>query len=276
MKTAFFRTAVICSVLITTQLTSRANDIVDFLRAVNGVPQHQGRPAPQYVSEHGHSEHGRSGYQHDGRALTSRDVYQMQTAGRPVSFDYDRGGYNRDAFGGMNGPHHGERISFREPVYSSRVYGSRPQARVTFNVSTGGYNGTPGYIPVQQAQPLPPVDSYPVVPQAPAIPAPGYSYPMQHEIGQIVDCQVPLATCVRVEDECNIAPNAVPVVVAVRDPNACEHDVNSIVFVQVCVPPCPPRSIRISPCRTRVTMCYGQYEVDIKSKNGMIVVDYDN
>lgn len=275
MKTAFLRTAVICGVLVTTQLTSRANDIVDFLRAVNGVPQQHGRPVPQFVSERGHSEHGRSGYQHNSRVQASRDFHQPQTAGRHGDFDYDRGGYNRDGFGGMNGPHHGERISFREPVCSSRAYGSRPQARVTFNVSTGGY-GNPAYMPVQQDQLLPPVDSYPVVPQAPAMPAPGYSYPIEHEIGQIVDCRVPLATCVRVEDECNIAPNAVPVVVAVRDPNACDHDPNAVVFVQVCVPPCPPRSIKISPCRTRVTMCYGQYEVDIKSKNGMIVVDYDN
>jgi hypothetical protein len=52
--------------------------------------------------------------------------------------------------------------------------------------------------------------------------------------------------------------------------------VERVVFVQVFVPPCPPRCIHISPCHTRVTMDFGTYEVDIKSKDGLIVVDYDN
>lgn len=260
------RFALLTVFALTTNLSTKANDIVDFLRAVNGYPDRP--PVVQPVSRHQHGGSGFSGG--PGRVMPSHDARRYETAGRPNQFEMNRGGFNGpNSFGG-------ERVSFRDHGYSGRAYPSRTQARITFNVGNGGY-APPTYVPVQQVpvQPLPPVDSYPVVPSVP-VPGQGYSYPMSFEIGQIVDCRVPLATCVRVEDECNIAPHAVPVVVAVRDPNACEHNPNALVFVQVFTPPCPPRSVRVSPCQTRVTMCFGQYEVDIKSKNGMVVVDYDN
>lgn len=262
MRTSLLKAAVICSVALASQLTTRANDIVDFLRAVNGVSERRA-PVTQSVSRHGYPGRGVPVYGSAGRPVPG---YQTHMAGRPSGFEYGDGRFE----------HHGvrpeDRVSFREPVYPTRSYPTRSRARVTFNVSTGGYQD-PSYIPAQEVRPLPPVDHYPV---APAVPSHGYEYPMQYEVGQIVDCRVPLATCVRVEDECNIAPNAVPVVVAVKDPNACAHNPNAMVFVEVCVPPCPPEKVRISPCRTRVTMCFGQYEVDIKSRNGMILVDYDN
>lgn len=104
-----------------------------------------------------------------------------------------------------------------------------------------------------------------------------HAAPAPFQLGQFIDCQVPLATCVQVEDECNIALNAVPVVVAVRDPNMCVHEtIERLVYVQIFVPQCRLRDLQVSPCRTRVSLDYGRYEVDIKSGNGVIVVDYDN
>ncbi|MCA9035624.1 MAG: hypothetical protein KDA91_10860 [Planctomycetaceae bacterium] len=101
------------------------------------------------------------------------------------------------------------------------------------------------------------------------------------ELGQIVDVAVPLETCVKVEDLHNIAPNAVPVVVAVRDPHMSPWtagciEPDRIVFVEVMAPPCPLKSLKISPCRTRIEMKFGDYEIDIRSTNDVIVIDYDD
>lgn len=128
-------------------------------------------------------------------------------------------------------------------------------------------------VPVCVQPPVPQIPVLPIYPAGPVIHA------LPYEIGEIVDCVVPLATCVRVEDADRIAPGAVPVVVAVRDPNLPPHVagcVHSVVFVEVCVPPCPMRSLTISPCKTRIKMDFGQYEVDIRSAGGTICVDYDN
>jgi hypothetical protein len=222
------------------------------------------------------------------RNLSSRDIYKRNTqvadrdmhylgysqnqghSGRS-SFDPQRVDLRHSNFG---------RNDFGRSGYGRNSYPQRSGAQISFRVSSnsGAGYGEPLYIPTQEpvqvlppVQQLPPTQAYPSVPGYPVAP----SFP--HQVGEIVDCHVPLATCVRVEDECNIAPNAVPVVVAVRDPNTCGHQCQErIVFVQVFVPPCPPRSIRVTPCHSRVQMDFGQYEVDIKSRDGMIFVDYDN
>jgi hypothetical protein len=57
----------------------------------------------------------------------------------------------------------------------------------------------------------------------------------------------------------------------------CVHEsYERLVYVQIFDPACPLRDLRVSPCRTRISLNYGPYEVDIKSANGMIVIDYDN
>lgn len=99
----------------------------------------------------------------------------------------------------------------------------------------------------------------------------------QHHVGEIVCCRVPLVTVVRVKGADNICRHAVPAIVAVRDPNLCSHDViERVVYVQVMVPPCPPRKVEISPCHTRVKLCFDDYEVEITSKSGVISVEYDD
>ena len=72
-------------------------------------------------------------------------------------------------------------------------------------------------------------------------------------------------------------PDAVPAVIAVRDPNLCEDDSEeTVAYVRILVPPQPLRSLEISPCRTKLTLCFGQYDVLICSSNGRITVEYDN
>jgi hypothetical protein len=291
MKTSVIRGLGLMGLLLLTNSTTRANDLVDFLNALNGNSHHRNAsPAIQPVGHHDHDGHDMHGSGYRGHEMTGRDVYKrnMQVADRDMNYlgySQNQGNYGRPGYGDFDQ----NRVNLRDESYgrSGRShYSGRSGAHISFRVSSNqnpAY-GQPIYIPSQDTvrplppvQELPPVQSYPVNPGYPV--APGYQTApvFPHQIGEIVDCRVPLATCVRVEDECNIAPNAVPVIVAVRDPGMCEHDVvERIVFVQVCVPPCPPRCIHISPCHTRVTMDFGTYEVDIKSKNGMIVVDYDN
>ena len=84
----------------------------------------------------------------------------------------------------------------------------------------------------------------------------------------------------RVRDACKIAPGAIPVVVAVRDPHlgrfgSCDC-VEQLAYVEILAPPCPVQSLRVSPCKTRIRIDYGRYEVTIVSRNGTIDIDYDN
>jgi hypothetical protein len=91
---------------------------------------------------------------------------------------------------------------------------------------------------------------------------------------------IPLFQCVKYKDERKIAPCAVPMIVLVRDPCArCSNRCTTppCVAVQICVPPCstcPPRIV----CRRNgeyVKYDFGKYRVEIRSKNGVVKVDYD-
>jgi len=260
--------------LLTSATQARANDIVDFLRAINGVPdERHAHPQMQPVG-HGFQE------QFPGHQVSTRDAWKMANNG-DRHFDHGRGMRQPQVY--SNDPY-GERLSLRDQshrtqMYRDRVYsnqGSTRSIRVGLQIGNTPYGNSPFYVQDGSyygnvpPQPLPPVTVLPPVHQAPVV-------VMPHEIGEIVDCPVPLATCVRVEDECDIAPNAVPVVIAVRDPNAPARACHpQLVYVEVCVPPCPPTSLRVSPCQTEIKMDFGRYDVEIKSRNGVIVVDYDN
>ncbi len=117
----------------------------------------------------------------------------------------------------------------------------------------------------------------PIIPVAPAPNFGSYGH-LPHQIGSIVTCPVPLETCVHVNDVHRIAPGAIPIVVAVRSPHLGRFGscVEQLAYVEVLVPPCPLRRARVSPCKTKVRLDYGRYEVDIVSRNGVIEIDYDN
>ena len=133
----------------------------------------------------------------------------------------------------------------------------------------------PQVAPVPTVPQLPPVPQYrqPLPAPGPALTAPQGFDPFAYEFGQIMDCPVPLYTNVLVKDRCNIAPNAVPIVVCARDPNCTR---GSRVFVQIFVPPCPPRKVRCYNGGRNIDYVYPGYEVNVRSRAGKIIVDYDD
>ena len=289
MNTLRIRVLGIFGLLLTSTVSVQGNDIVDFLRAINGASDpRDDRSVIHQVGQHDHGDGGMHGGEHGDRNLSSRDIYKRNTQFADRDMNYlgysrDQGQYNRSGFDpqrvDLRYGSHGN-SNYGRSTYGQPNYPQRSGAQFSFRVSSnnGGGYGEPLYIPSQEpvqvlppVQELPPVRSYAPAPPYPVVPV------SPHQVGEIVDCRVPLATCVRIEDECNIAPHAVPVVVAVRDPATCGHQCHErIVFVEVFVPPCPPRLIRVSPCHSRVTMDFGEYQVDLKSQNGIIVIDYDN
>jgi hypothetical protein len=94
---------------------------------------------------------------------------------------------------------------------------------------------------------------------------------------------VELYQCVRIKDECNIAPCAVPQIVTVKDPCAVCDPCNpcaapKCVAVQICVPPCCPCPPKVT-CRRGgeyVKYDYGKYRIEITSRRGVVTVDYDD
>ena len=103
---------------------------------------------------------------------------------------------------------------------------------------------------------------------------------LPHELGVIVTCSVPLESHVRVRNADEIAPHAQPVIVAVRDPHLAawgSHGcVEQLAYIQVFAPPVPLREMKVSPCRTRIDLDYGDWEIKILSRNGVVEVEYDD
>ncbi len=224
---------------------SHANDIVDFLQAVSGpsrVHRHGSRPVIVRSAGHrgrGHLDHGFS-----DRIPASRGT-------RSAGSRWSRGG-------GDFGHHHRGNV---RPI----VVGGR--SRTTVSLQIGG--------------------GYPVVPPPPIYlePAPAPVYIAEppariHELGSFVTCPVPLEPHVLVRNAHEIAPGAIPVVIAVRNPHLGRFGsrgcVESVVYVQVFVPPCPLQRLKVSPCRTRIKLDYGDYDVEITSCDGHIDVEYDD
>jgi hypothetical protein len=126
----------------------------------------------------------------------------------------------------------------------------------------------PALQPIPEAQPA-------LSAPAAATPVPG-SQPVVAQ-GNVIT----LYPNVRYKDECRMAPCAVPQIVFVKDPclsgprnRCCEP---RCVAVQICVPPCstcPPKVV----CRRGgeyVRYDFGKYAVEIRSRRGCVIVDYD-
>lgn len=86
---------------------------------------------------------------------------------------------------------------------------------------------------------------------------------------------IELFACVKIEDEDNIHPCAVPMIVAIADPcNEC-----CCRYVMICVPPsdcCDCPEIETSRSGKKIEYDYGEYEIEIKSKDDYVVVNYDD
>lgn len=217
--------------------SASANDIIDFLRAINGVPDHDHRahvPVRQ-VSPYAPVSH--------------------RVARHPA---YD--------------------------VYSGRDFRTTRSRYRSYNRPVTGRSGVSFHVSYGSGGVLPPAPvGYPVGPVAPALPAPpapGSFGHLPHQLGQVVTCHVPLEPHVRYEDLCDIAPGAVPTIIAVRDPHLGRFRsrgcVEQLVYVQVMAPPCPVQRVRVSPCKTRIRLDYGKYEICITSRNDCVVVSYND
>ena len=317
MKTASFRLMKIAALAAMAMLlkpdTSHANDLENFLRALQGNSRPTANPALRNISRNSDPRIGRQtlvpGHVRDvggsglyghgsNRQLTSRDLVTLQharhgfidqrnSALRGGGFDHRLGASVWNPPGHVDRLAHNRHYDINRTTRSIRSPSSGVQLSFTIGsprtafISDGGFH--PGVVPsvpgggfavpygqLPSGFSSPPVLAYPPHPGALGLP---------HQLGEIVDCPVPLATCVKIEDPHNIAPGAVPVIVAVRDPNLPAWHagcVDAVVYVEVCAPPCPLQKLTISSCNTRMRLDFGQYEIDITSCKGHIVVDYDD
>jgi len=86
---------------------------------------------------------------------------------------------------------------------------------------------------------------------------------------------------VRYKDLDNVHPRGVPTIVAVKDPGCCDKKCEcsepGCVYVEICVPPCgePKFDVKRSD-GSKVEYDYGDYEIEITSKKGVVTVDYDD
>ena len=93
---------------------------------------------------------------------------------------------------------------------------------------------------------------------------------------------IPLYHCVKYKDQRKIAPCAVPMIVMVKDPCAKCDPCNPCapapcVAVQICVPPCStcPPKVTCKRGGEYVRYDFGKYSVEIRSRKGVVKVDYD-
>jgi hypothetical protein len=90
---------------------------------------------------------------------------------------------------------------------------------------------------------------------------------------------VALYANVKYRDRRYIAPCAVPICVAVRDPcerhDRCACGPPKCVMVEICVPPCGNPKITSKRDGSKVRYDYGKYAVNITSRHGVVVVNYD-
>lgn len=123
------------------------------------------------------------------------------------------------------------------------------------------------------------------------MPVPEYRTPLPTELpvlpratvvrstSRIVGEPLPLFENVKVEDRHNIHPFAVKEIVRVKDPRPDCHLCGSpgFVFIEICVPPhCKPEIDIKRKDGSKIEYDYGDYEVEITSKNGYVKVDYDD
>ena len=280
------RIALTCLTALTLAMpgTAQANDIVDFLKAINGTrsprvashPQTRGRvTAPGRVRV-------------APVALTRQQQLRNARLQRSAQLAAQR---NRSVrrVGGIGGGGLSFQVSLGgSPAVYAQAPTPVPQVPVIpqHSVSPIGpvYSDQPIVLPEQYGQQgsyvQPGLHVQPEQYQQPVLPRPGDLDHLPHEYGAVVTCPVPLTACALVRDECRIAPNAVPTVIAVRNPELgrfrSRDCIEECVYVQVMAPPCPPQRVRVSACRTKVRLDYGRYEIDVVSRRGGIEIDYDN
>jgi hypothetical protein len=92
---------------------------------------------------------------------------------------------------------------------------------------------------------------------------------------------IELYPCVQYSDGDNVHPCAVHTVVAVKDPTCCSHPCDccqpACVYVEICVPPNCTYCYDVKRHDgSKVEYDYGDYEIEITSRNGVVYLDYDD
>lgn len=238
--------------------------------------------------DHGHRDHGRHDHGHRGNAaaITIGNVLSL-IADRHDSHSHRRHDRHRERLVDLHG--HGVRGVGRHghdrhedhhshgPIDVGGGFGSRHygQGGIQFQLTLGGSN------------PRLSVSSRPAAPMLAPAPLPG-TLPVPSGGPMIGDycvgCEVagsaPLCGHVRVKDPRNIAPHAVRRMIAVRDPHGCDHLCDccprQCVFVEVCMPPCECHDVKVSRDGRRIEYDFGDYEIEVTSRNGLVTVDYDD
>ena len=262
---------------------AQANDIVDFLKAISGsssrVQAGHGRPidtrgrpvANQRVTD----RQGRLTSPPYGRSarLPSHAVINRRDAAKQRALVKSRANLGRTRTTGLRG----SGISFHVSIGNSVPVVHESVARPVLKpLATAPHPVAPLQVAPVPGSPLPALP-LPAVPLS-SIPQPGSFDHLPHQLGQVVTCPVPVFTQVQIKSVGEIAPHAVPTRVAVRDPNLGRFRscVEQLVYVEVLAPPYPAQRVRVSPCRTRIRLDYGRYEVTIKSGNGVVTVEYND
>ncbi len=170
----------------------------------------------------------------------------------------------------------------RQPVFYRNPYAAQPYY-------SGGYGiPQPQSAPIAQQPivppPLPPSalqqndSAYPPAPavNSPTVTPPGqrFSALPQQQPGQFVEQAVPLYPYVRVKDAGKVPGLAVPKILAVASPDPFRFP--GLVYVQVSVPPCPCRGVKIKDRGAKTVLNYGDFEVEVTSSQGLVTIDYDD
>lgn len=110
------------------------------------------------------------------------------------------------------------------------------------------------------------------------MPIPEIPYGVVESQPYVESCAVPLYTNVKVKDLREMAPCAVPKIIAVKDPCACDNGCcpPPCVYIQICVPPCGCELVSCKRDGDRIRYDYGKYAIDVRVKKDHIVVDYQD
>jgi hypothetical protein len=107
------------------------------------------------------------------------------------------------------------------------------------------------------------------------VPDPAYSSASGGPIiGQPVELFSDVFSDVRFRAVRNISPDAVPTIIQVADPCNKTNCCKNCVYIQVCMPPCDPKCVKVSRDGDAVRYDYGKYAVVARSVGDHIVVRY--
>jgi hypothetical protein len=99
-------------------------------------------------------------------------------------------------------------------------------------------------------------------------------YPVPAQSSTSTAQPLELFSDVRYHGSRNIAPCAVPCIVQIPDPCNKDKCCKTCVNVQICVPPCDPKSVCVTRDGNKIRYDFGKYAVVVKTVGKHVVVNY--